>query len=158
MEALGQYVISVVTASIICGILLTLSPKGMLQQGMKLLCGLFLTFSVLHPVMNLDLEYWLSQLTGAYDLEGKSVAALGTEYAVASISERIKEETEAYILDKAASLGVTLRVDVEVSSEEPFLPVSVTLWGAVSSYVREQLQEIITNDLGISKENQRWTG
>ena len=70
----------------------------------------------------------------------------------------IKGETEAYILDKAASLGVELEVDVLLEDMYPMAPKTVRLSGSVSPYVRNRLQNIIAEELGISKENQIWIG
>ena len=70
----------------------------------------------------------------------------------------IKEETEAYILDKAASLGVTLSVEVMVEDGNVPRLSGVQLSGQVSPYARQQLSTWISNDLGISKENQKWIG
>ena len=41
---------------------------------------------------------------------------------------------------------------------EDNLPTAVTLSGEASPYARRQIQAIIANDLGISKENQKWIG
>ena len=72
------------------------------------------------------------------------------------MADIIKAETEAYILDKASQLNVELSVEVTIDEEN--IPTAVTLSGEVSPYARRQLQEIIESDLGIAKENQRWTG
>ena len=157
MEALGKYVLSITTAAMICAVVLSLS-RGSSQKMMKLLCGIFLTFAVLRPITQINLEHWLDQITQTDLPSGQSIAAFGEESARDSIIQRIREETCAYILDKATQLGASLKVDVEVSKDAPYLPKRVTLWGAVSPYVRQQLEEMLAKDLGISKENQRWTG
>ena len=157
MEALGQYVISVTTASLICAVVLSLS-SGVSKGVIRVLCGIFLTFAVLRPVVNVDLEQWLNRMVIAEEVTGDSVAAFGEEAARNSITQRIRDDTAAYILDKATQLGASLKVDVVLSEEAPYLPQRVTLWGTVSPYVRQQLEEILAKDLGIAKENQQWTG
>ena len=42
MEGLRQYVISVTTAAIVCGMLTAVLKKGTMQSLVKLLCGFFL--------------------------------------------------------------------------------------------------------------------
>ena len=81
---------------------------------------------------------------------------MGENLARDSMAEIIKSETEAYILDTARSLQAEVTVEVSVNEEN--VPDSVTVSGAVSPYVRRQLQRIIESDLGIAKENQKWTG
>ena len=49
MEALRQYVISVVAAAMLCGIVVRLFPNGSGKQVGKLICGLFLAYTVLSP-------------------------------------------------------------------------------------------------------------
>ena len=74
----------------------------------------------------------------------------------ALLAQIISEQTEAYILDKAADLHANLHVEVTVGEDN--LPTAVTLSGEASPYARRQIQAIIANDLGISKENQKWIG
>ena len=83
-------------------------------------------------------------------------AAMGENLARDSMADIIKEETEAYILDKAADLHANLRVEVAVGEDN--LPAAVTISGEASPYARRQIQAMIANDLGISKENQKWIG
>ena len=88
--------------------------------------------------------------------DAKDAAAMGENLARDSMADIIKEETEAYILDKAADLHAKLHVEVTVGEDS--LPTAVTLSGEASPYARRQIQAIIANDLGIAKENQKWIG
>lgn len=54
MEALRQYVISVVAAAMLCGIVVRLFPNGSGKQVGKLICGLFLAYTVLSPISRVD--------------------------------------------------------------------------------------------------------
>jgi hypothetical protein len=47
---------------------------------------------------------------------------------------------------------------VTLSDELPPVPVEVRLSGDISPYIKTRLQSILEDDLGISKENQIWTG
>lgn len=88
--------------------------------------------------------------------DAEDAAAMGENLARDSMADIIKEETEAYILDKAADLHANLRVEVAVGEDN--LPAAVTIFGEASPYARRQIQAMIANDLGISKENQKWIG
>ena len=75
-----------------------------------------------------------------------------------ALRQIIKTETEAYILDKAAQFDLQLDVQVALTDDVMPVPESVQLTGSVSPYVKSRLQILISNDLGIPKEQQLWTG
>ena len=68
----------------------------------------------------------------------------------------IKSTCEAYILNKATELGADIHVSVSVNSQH--IPFAARIMGEVTSDVRKQLEQILETDLGITKENQSWTG
>ena len=61
---------------------------------------------------------------------------------------------ESYILDKADALGLSPAVSVTVDPEG--LPTGVCIEGSYTQEQQTALQTVITNDLGISKEDQQW--
>lgn len=121
----------------------------------KLICGLFLAYTVLSPISRVDFSN-LPDFSLGYMGDAEDAAAMGENLARDSMADIIKEETEAYILDKAADLHANLHVEVTVGEDN--LPTAVTLSGEASPYARRQIQAIIANDLGIAKENQKWIG
>ena len=155
MEALRQYVISVVAATMLCGIVVRLFPNGSGKQMGKLICGLFLAYTVLSPISRVDFSKLPDFSLRCMD-DAEDAAAMGENLARDSMADIIKEETEAYILDKAADLHANLRVAVTIGEDN--LPAAVTISGEASPYARRQIQAMIANDLGISKENQKWIG
>ena len=68
----------------------------------------------------------------------------------------IKKETEAYILDKAVSLGADISVSVTVSDSAPLTPIKITIKGAVSPYVNKVLKSYLEEQFGIPEEAQIW--
>lgn len=157
MEGLRQYVISVTTAAIVCGMLTAVLKKGTMQSLVKLLCGFFLAFTFLNPIGKLELkalpENW------ALDYQAASDAAQeGERYARNSLAEIIKEQTEAYILDKAAELGLSLDAEVILSGDEIPIPEGVRITGQASELARWRMESYLEKELGIAKENQTWTG
>ena len=154
MEALRQYVISVVAGAILCGIALRLVPKGALSQIMKLLCGLILTLCVLRPMVKAELLNSI-RFDGSFFDDAVSTAALGEEYSARAIRDIIKSETEAYILDKARSLGAKILAEVSLTTDG--VPAGVRVTGSLSPYAKAALADYISRELGISKENQVWT-
>lgn len=157
MEALRQYVISVTAAAIICSMLTAVLKKGAMQTFVKLLCGFFLAFTFLNPIGKLELETLPMNIK--FDDSLAADAALeGERYARNSMAEIIKGETEAYILDKAAELDLSLEVEVFLSGDEIPIPESVRLTGQASETARRQMENYLEKELGIAKENQKWTG
>lgn len=157
MEDLRQYVISVVAAAFICGTIMGLLPKGSARELVKMICGLFLAFTVLSPISRFDFSR-LAEIDDLFTDEAAQAAAMGENLNREALHAIIKAETEAYILDKAAQLNVELEVEVTVSTDDPPLPVAVSLSGSISPYARRRLEAILTDEIGIPKENQAWTG
>lgn len=70
----------------------------------------------------------------------------------------IKEETEAYIQDKAEELGAQIRAEITLSEDDFPIPVSVVIRGSPAEHIRGRLQRILETDVGIEKENITWIG
>lgn len=157
MEWLRQYVISVTTAAIACGMLTAVLKKGSAQSLVKLLCGFFLAFTFLAPIGKLKLEA-LPENFGFDYQEGSDAAQEGEYYARNSLAEIIKEQTEAYILDKAAELELSLEVEVFLSGDKIPIPESVRIAGHASEQARGRMEYYLETELGIAKEHQTWTG
>ena len=156
MESIKIYLLGVVAAAVICGIVTRLmGDKGTQGAMAKLIAGLFLAFTVIRPVANISLD-GLSDFTSAYSDAGQQAAAAGESLTKEALAASIKTQTEAYILDKAAALQVDLEVEVTLSDENIPTPTAVRLSGKVSPYAKARLQSIITEDLGIDKERQTW--
>ena len=153
MEDFRQYVLSLTAAALLGGILLSCVPEGSTGKVLKLVCGILLTVTALKPLRQIRLPD-LDALTGEYRQQAEAVTAMGQEMARLETREGIRNALEAYILDKAAELGMD--VTPEVFLDESGIPVSVRLEGDHSSGMRQKIQTIITNDLGIPGEAQKW--
>lgn len=158
MEALRQYVLSVSSVAILCGLVISMTPKGAIQGIIKLVCGVFLAILVVQPVMQLNPERILSRFTGQTEADGEAAAAFGEEIARDSMSVYIKEKSEAYILDKAHALGIQPEVEVTVGKDYLPVPVAAVIRGNVPEALRWKLEQQITDNLGIAKENLQWIG
>ena len=156
MHRIALYVLSVTAAGVICGIILSFSKKTQALPILKLVCGLFLAVTVLKPAANIDLTA-ISDVSFSDYTDGVQAAAVGENFYRDTLSELIKQETEAYILDKAAAWNVSPEVEVIVEGNPP-VPTAVRFYGEVSPYAKQQLERILYGDLGIPKENQQWTG
>lgn len=158
MDAFGGYILSVASAAVIVGVLCSLGDSKSTQGVLiRMIGGLFLAFTVIAPVADLNFDV-IDDFAGEFADDGDLAASAGENLAQEAMGEFILEETQAYILDKANSYGAALSVSVTLSSGEPQVPEFVELRGGVSPYVRRQLQQIIEEDIGIPKENQSWIG
>ena len=156
MTHVGDYVLSVVSASVIVAILCTFfGEKGSISAVLKVVCGLFLTFVVINPLVKFDFSR-MDRYLDNFTLEGLEAASVGENMAREAEGDIIKARVQAYILDKADSFGTQL--DVEVILDQDNIPTSVELRGNISPYAKAQLTGIITENLGIPKEYQLWTG
>lgn len=155
MQQLGQYVLSLTAVAIICGILLSMFRDGTMRNLLRMLSGIVLTMIALSPLTDLRISdsFLFSE---SYHSEGKAIATMGEDLAESEKERCIQRQLEAYILDKADALNAQLTAVVKLN--EDCLPVEVRLDGECSASVRQTLSAMITNDLGIPEEDQKWTG
>lgn len=155
MEGIGAYVFRILCCGAVCGAVLSLFPESRMKGMVRILAGAFLTITVLRPGISLELqdpEDWLHD----YRQQGQQAAAAGEDYAHRQKQQFIKEALEAYILDKAASLGCSLAAQVELDEEG--CPTGVVLSGSVTEESRRELEAFLWEELGITKEDQQWNG
>lgn len=153
MDGWKQYVFSLIICSLSCGIILQIISDPKRKALMHLVCGTVLAVSILRPLSRIDLEDSLripvlDQFSADYFLaEGKKTALKARE-------QNIKGYCEAYILEKAKALDA--EITAHVSLDEDLIPIFVEINGVVGPNIQMQLQNILTTDLGIPKENQKW--
>lgn len=157
MEGLRQYLLGVIVASTICGIVLSLFPEGRLRRWLQLVCGTWLAVTLLAPVEGGSVALRLPSFPDFRGMADQQSAA-GQEMAASSQRAIIKESLEAYVLDKAQTQGVTLSVEITLSGENPPVPASAVLRGKVTKEAERVLSGILERDLGIPKEAQTWIG
>lgn len=149
-----EYILSVICAAVLCGIVSDLAEKkGASANILRLICGVFLSITVIRPVTEVKLEefsFFTSDITQDAFL-ASDLGRTGTYNEMAAI---ISAEVAAYILDKAADFTKELTVDVEM--DENLIPRRVILSGEVSLKGKLQLEALIEKDLGIAKEDQIW--
>lgn len=158
MEQLSGSILSVVTAAVIVGILGSVCPqKAGTGALIRMICGLFLAIQVISCVTELDFGI-IAAFSDQFGQSADDAVFAGEGMATDAWSGIIKEETEAYILDKAAAYGASLEVEVTVSREDLPVPESVRIRGSISPYARGRLQQMMEDELGIKRENQLWIG
>ena len=158
MRSWGQYILSIGLAALLTAIIGEFSDrKSATGTIIRMICGLFLAFTVISPITDLNFGI-LDAFSQELDADTSTAISIGEELRQESVRELIKQETEAYILDKARLLGCSLEVTVSVCEAEVPVPESVRITGNVSASARRELEIVLSQELGISKENQQWIG
>ena len=153
MEWFKDYLLSVIAAATVCGCLrYIIGKKAIARRWIRMLCGIFLTCTIIKPILSLDLGK-ISHNFQSYQIDAEAAVQLGRDTTYEKIAASIKEKTQTYILDKAAAWEVVLDVDVTVAD---LVPTEVIIRGAVSPYVKTALSDWISVQLGIPKEAQQW--
>ena len=156
MDNIKQYLLTVIGAAIVCSIIINLVNINTLPGALiRVLSGIFIVICALTPIVEFDIqsldEYW-----NELSIDSVEVFQAGEITADSSFRQSIKQQTESYILDKAAAMNTELTVEVTLSNDDLPVPCGVSLTGRVSPYVKHRLSELLESDLGISKENQVW--
>ena len=153
MEHVRQWLSSIVVVSLLLSVVQSLVPKGSLRRVASFLSGLVLLAVLLEPLPKLDLEGL--ELRGVQEETEKVRRQLEAEQETA-LKAGIAEQTEAYISDKAASLGLTAEVRVETVAGADGVPVP---WRVeVEGGYTEELAQWMETELGIPRERQDWHG
>lgn len=153
MAAIGQYVLSVVCVSVLCGILQMLIPG--VNSLIKLVMGIIIVVAAIGPIVQggpVSVDFFLENITA----DGQWAVREGEQAASQTGSAFIRERTQTYISNKAAELGVQIQAEVKLDEEKQQVPCEVTIRGMVSPYVKKQLADYLHCELGISEENQIW--
>ena len=156
MEGIRDYVIHLSAAALICSVFFRLTRgKGAVGIIVKLLCGIFLAYSIVKPVQQLELRGF-EDITADFQQDAEQAVLWGENISADAWSESIRQGAEAYILEKAKAMNVDLAVEVELSEDEIPVPVAALLSGRVAPYAKAVLSDLMAQDLNIPKEKQVW--
>ena len=153
MGAVGRWLTAVISVSLLCAMAGALMPQGAVKQVGRLVCGLVLLAAILSPLRELDVDTGRRWLDSYLDSTGQWEAAL-KETVNRQMKTIIEEECAAYIVDKAAQLGLrcTLRVEGRETEEGLYLPLRAEVCGPLSDSDQTLLIRLIAEDLGIPEE------
>ena len=156
MAALGRYLFSVTSASIIFSILKSLlDRKSGVAAVIHLTGGLFLALTVISPILDFDFNHFFGASPEYLD-QANTISETGRTIVQEQLREIIKERSEAYILDKAMSYQTPVNVEVTLDHSENNIPAGVQLKGSVSPYVKGVMTIWLQKEMGIPEENQIW--
>lgn len=156
MDSLGKYLLGILSCALICGIAMELIGKKSGNAALiRLLCGVFMLLSVISPLLDIRIGP-LADLTGQIRHEAEAVTQDGKNLAQEHYRAVITQRTQAYILDKAVSLGAEMEARVTLAEDDLAAPKSVTIRGRISPYAKGILSNWLVSELGIPAEEQTW--
>ena len=158
MEAVKAYILSVIASAILVSTVMALIGKNSgFHKILRFMCGLFMTLVLILPLLRNRIvipSYYLEDVSK----EAERITADAQADVQDQISTIIKEQTEAYILEKASSLHADIAVSVTLTTNTHYpTPESVHIRGNISPYARRLLSQTIQDDLGIASEDQVWS-
>ena len=154
-EWIRSWVLSLTGAALVCAAALRLTPEGRVKGVLRTLCALVMAAALFSPLTrDAALPDYAAELArcraAAAELTGEG-QALRQELDRGIIEQRM----EAYILDKAQSLGTPLdaaKVHLRWSTDGVWLPESAELTGPYS----RTLARVLEAELGVPQSAQSW--
>lgn len=150
------YLIALTAAAILGALVRRLAPAGGAGRAARLGAGLLVLITAFGPIASLD------TVSAAQDLvrRGYGDPLSSVEFSK-NVNELmtalITEQTEAYILDKAQELDLSLTVEVTAKITDMYpVPFSVKLIGSPTEKQKQALTGIIAAELKIPEERQEW--
>ena len=154
MEEIRSYLLSLILTAVICLGLPDLLREGCAKKLLKTLCGLVLAVTLLSPLGHIRLE--VPQELPGFREEAALAADSGETLVREALTDVIRAEMEAYILDTGIQGAGDLRLELTLSQEPPYATVAVTLSGTLSPEEKDALQELLEIQFDIPKEAQTW--
>ena len=157
MTETRRYILSILAVALICGLLNVFLSKEFAHSKMfKMISGFALVITIIAPFANLNIDN-IEDMFNAMEFNSDHIISEGENIADLTSRDIIKERSEAYILDKASDMGLTVEVEVTLNDTVPSSPYSIEIIGNISPYYKIQLSKIITTDLAIPEDRQKWT-
>ncbi len=150
------YLFSVCAAAVLTVLVPVLISHNRIRKTAEFAGGLLLLIVVLSPIVQLDLSEFRHVLS-SYMLDTSVSFSVQNSAENDFVAERISQQCEEYILDKAEALGMSVEAKVYLGGDTPYLlPVRVSVRGWYSPWQKEQLSAAIVQDLGIPADQQEW--
>ena len=157
MNDLRQWILKIVVISMLCAVAEELMPSGAVKRVGKLACGFAILWGMLTPMVRIR-DYLQNEWGGEYDLRLEQNMQELKEQVEWQRKDIIEKKYAAYIVDKAAELGVTCTVQVRCRQGEEglYFPEYVKLTGPFSDVVQSQMTQYLEEELEISALGQEY--
>lgn len=155
MEAGRTWLLSVLVTCVLCAAADGLMPPGGVRQVGRLVCGLVLLWAILSPAVRLggvDAGQWLEDYLAGLELRESELE----EQVGNGMKSIIEQETAAYIVDKAAEMGLTCTARVSCQAVEGgvYVPSQTQVAGVLSQAEQDRISQMIQADLGVPAQRQ----
>lgn len=155
-DAVRTYLLSIIAAVFLGTLCGAFFPKGNLKKLMQFVCGLLLVIVLVRPYASLDYSVFSQAIAKAFmqSQQTKSRVAVKNRELVAEI---IKQNTEAYILDKAHQNDMQITAEVIMDGFDTYpYPSAVIIIGRFTAAQQAALCSLISRELGIPSDRQEW--
>ena len=154
MTGMRAYILSIIAASILCGVVSSFLRSSAQRQSVRFLCGVCMIITVIGPlkgmaVMDLSTVYWDIQESV------EEYTELGAKMSQTEYSDEVKANVERYVEDLGREWNTSIEAEIYLD-EETFLPKRITVYGTVPEEVRANIEGTIQQELGIPVEEQMW--
>lgn len=153
MAAAREWLTAVAAVTLLLSVAQLLVPPGNLREIASFVGGLILLAAMMQPLLKIDLsdiQMDFSSYQGAVEQRQAELENTQKE----ELTSLIEAETEAYISDKAKSMGLTLKVRVTAEADEGGMPVPVRV--EITGPWSGGLSGWLETELGLPAERQVW--
>lgn len=153
MAAAREWLTAVAAVTLLLSVAQLLVPPGNLREIASFVGGLILLAAIMQPLLKIDLsdiQLDFSSYQGAVEQRQAELENTQKE----ELTSLIEAETEAYISDKAKSMGLTLKVRVTAEADEGGMPVPVRV--EITGPWSGGLSGWLETELGLPAERQVW--
>ena len=153
MAAAREWLTAVAAVTLLLSVAQLLVPPGNLREIASFVGGLILLAAMMQPLLKIDLsdiQLDFSSYQGAVEQRQAELENAQKE----ELTSLIEAETEAYISDKAKSMGLTLKARVTAEADESGVPVPVQV--EITGPWSGELSGWLETELGLPAERQVW--
>ena len=153
-----HHILELSVLSVVCGAVMSITPEGGTKKVSQILSTAILITSILSFAGEINLEEYVSC---AADInERKNAFAENVEESEQDLTCLvIKDHCIEYIMDKADEYDIKLsdvRIQMYQSQEKEYIPYSIDIIGQWENLSKNDLAELIYQELGLPRERQYW--
>ena len=157
VDLIGGWLVGVTCTAMLVALAEGLVPAGAGRKICRLTGGLVLLLAMVQPVLKLDGDALTGALT-RYRLDLEDQRQTLEEENRLLYESIIEAQSAAYIVDKAAALGISCQAEVvcRCDGEDVPCPYQVQIRGEMSQEQRQLLAQLLESDLGIPPQRQQF--
>lgn len=153
---LRDYLLSIVAVSLLVSVTTAVIRQDTVKRIVNMVGGLLIVITTISPLMKINGES-VTKAIWKMQLDAEAVSN-GVEFGSKALMQQvISDKCTTYILDKAETLGLDLRVEIDLEEDDQIpYPAGVTVYGRWSPTEQRILSDYIYEQLGIPPQRQEW--